>query len=49
VPDPENTALLRCAVALYRKFKQFPQAMRFAMQLNDQTLIQDIFLSCKDL
>ncbi|KAL8579194.1 26S proteasome non-ATPase regulatory subunit 2 [Nucella lapillus] len=49
VPDPENTSLLRCAVDLYRKFKQFPQAMRFAMQLNDMNLIEEIFLSCKDL
>ena len=49
MPDPENTALLRCAVDLFRKFKQFPQALRFAMQLNDMKLIEDIFLSCKDL
>ena len=49
VPDPENTALLRCAVDLFRKFKQYPQALRFAMQLNDMKLIEDIFVSCKDL
>nr|KAG5694635.1 hypothetical protein BaRGS_014730 [Batillaria attramentaria] len=49
VPDPENTALQRCTVELYRKFNQYPQALRFAMQLNDMKLIEEIFLSCKDL
>ncbi|XP_052227644.1 26S proteasome non-ATPase regulatory subunit 2-like [Dreissena polymorpha] len=48
VPDPENVTLLKTAVELYRKFKQYPQALRFAMQLNDQKLIEDIFYSCKD-
>ncbi|KAL4225519.1 26S proteasome non-ATPase regulatory subunit 2 [Mactra antiquata] len=48
VPDPENLTLLKTAVDLYRKFNQYPQALRFAMELNDQTLIEDIFYSCKD-
>lgn len=48
VPDPENTVLLKCAVNLYRKFKQFPQALRFAMALNDMSLIEEIFLECPD-
>ena len=48
VPDPENTLLLKCAVDLYRKFKQYPQAMRFAMGLNDMDLIKDIFTNCPD-
>ncbi|XP_078333665.1 26S proteasome non-ATPase regulatory subunit 2-like [Crassostrea virginica] len=49
VPDPENTTLLKTAVELYRKFNQYPQALRFAMQLNDIALIEEIFLSCKDI
>ena len=49
VPDPENTTLLKTAVELYRKFNQYPQALRFAMQLNDIALIEEIFLSCKDM
>ena len=49
VPDPENMTLLKTAVELYRKFKQYPQALRFAMQLNDSKLIEEIFLSCKDM
>lgn len=49
VPHPENSILLRCAVDLYKKFDQYTQAMRFAMYLNDSKLIEDIFLSCKNL
>ena len=49
VPDPENMTLLKTAVELYRKFNLFPQALRFAMQLNDSKLIEEIFLSCKDM
>ncbi|XP_067655757.1 26S proteasome non-ATPase regulatory subunit 2-like [Haliotis asinina] len=49
VPDPENMVLLKTAVDLYRKFKQFPQALRSAMQLNDLKLVEEIFMSCKDL
>lgn len=49
VPDPENTTLVRKAVHLYRKFKQHPHAMRFAMQLNDIELMKEIFYECDDL
>ncbi|KAH0546132.1 26S proteasome non-ATPase regulatory subunit 2 [Cotesia glomerata] len=49
VADPENSTLLRSAWKLYRKFKQYPQALRVAMQLNDLNLIGYIFLSCTDL
>ncbi|RUS76686.1 hypothetical protein EGW08_015541 [Elysia chlorotica] len=48
VPDPENTVLLKCAVDLYTKFKQYPQALRFAMALNDIQLVEEIFLGCPD-
>lgn len=47
--DPENTTLLSVASKLYIKFGQYPLAVRMAMQLNDQSLINDIFLSCKDM
>lgn len=49
VPDPENITLLKTAVELYCKFKQYPQAIRFAMQLNDMKLVEEIFISCKDI
>lgn len=49
VADPENTTLLQTALLLYRKFLQFPQALRLAMQLNDHQLIEEIFTSCPDV
>lgn len=49
VPDPENVKLLKCALNLSKKFKQHTQAMRLALMLNDVKVIEDIFLSCKDL
>ena len=35
VADPENTTLLHASLKLYKKFGQYPQALRLAMQLND--------------
>ena len=49
VPEPENTNLLKTALRIFRKFDQFPLAMRLALQLNDKELVEEIFLSCKDL
>lgn len=48
VGDPENVNLLKCALQLSRKFNQHTQAMRLAMMLNDNELIENIFTSCKD-
>ncbi|XP_025834364.1 26S proteasome non-ATPase regulatory subunit 2 [Agrilus planipennis] len=49
VADPENTTLLQTTLLLLRKFNQYPQALRIAMQLNDHQLIEEIFLSCRDV
>ncbi|XP_001604992.1 26S proteasome non-ATPase regulatory subunit 2 [Nasonia vitripennis] len=49
VADPENSTLLHAALKLYKKFNQYPQAMRLAMQLNNLPLIEDIFTNCPDL
>nr|CAH7738587.1 unnamed protein product [Callosobruchus chinensis] len=49
VADPENITLLQSALLLFRKFKQYPQALRLAMQLNDHALIEEIFTSCPDM
>lgn len=49
VADPENVALLRCALNLSRKFKQYTQAMRLALALNDIKVIEEIFTSCPEL
>lgn len=49
VADPENTTLLTTALNLFRKFKQYPQALRLAMQINNHQLIEEIFTSCPDI
>lgn len=49
VPDPENIALLKCALNLFRKFNQYTQSMRIALQLNDLKIIQEIFTTCPDV
>ncbi len=48
VPDPENTILIETALRIFRKFKQYPQAMRLALQLNREELIKEIFEECPD-
>eukprot|EP00090_Calanus_glacialis_P024916 TRINITY_DN3867_c0_g1_i1.p1 TRINITY_DN3867_c0_g1~~TRINITY_DN3867_c0_g1_i1.p1 ORF type:complete len:913 (+),score=317.38 TRINITY_DN3867_c0_g1_i1:53-2791(+) len=48
VPDPENTNLLTTALNIFKKFKQFPQAMRLALQLNDKVIVEELFNSCPD-
>lgn len=49
VPEPENSALLRCALGIFRKFSRYPEALRLALMLNDVELVEDIFTSCKDV
>merc|ERR1712117_152414 len=48
VPEPENTNLLKTAFQIFRKFDQYPQAMRLALQLNDKKMVEDLFNSCSD-
>lgn len=49
VPEPENSALLRCALNIFRKFNRYPEALRPALMLNDVELVENIFTSCKDM
>uniref|UniRef100_A0A3Q3W0T5 26S proteasome non-ATPase regulatory subunit 2 n=1 Tax=Mola mola TaxID=94237 RepID=A0A3Q3W0T5_MOLML len=49
VPEPENSALLRCALNIFRKFSRYPEALRLALMLNDVELVENIFTSCKDI
>ena len=46
VPEPEDSILLHTTIKTYLKFKQFPQALRLAMMLNDRDLIKKIFHEC---
>jgi len=48
VPEPENTNLLTTALNIFRQFKQYPQAMRLALQLNDKAIVEELFNSCPD-
>jgi len=48
VPDPENVKLLRTALNVYRKFEQWPQALRIALQLNNTDDVAGIVSSCPD-
>lgn len=48
VPEPENTNLLKTALSIFRKFSQYPQAMRLALQLNDRALVEELFNACND-
>ncbi|KAK3561317.1 hypothetical protein QTP86_030612 [Hemibagrus guttatus] len=49
VPEPENSALLKCALNIFRKFNRYPEALRLALMLNDIELVENIFTSCKDI
>jgi 26S proteasome regulatory subunit N1 len=48
VPDPENMELLRTSLRIFKKFKQWPRALRVAMQLNDASLVENILRDCPD-
>jgi len=48
VPEPENTNLLKTSLAIFKKFERYPEAVRLAMMINDNSLIEQIFSSCKD-
>ena len=48
VPEPEDTMLLRTALAIYQKYSKYTHTLRLAMMLNDVPLLRDILLSCPD-
>ncbi|KJE88511.1 proteasome 26S subunit [Capsaspora owczarzaki ATCC 30864] len=48
VPEPEDAALLRTALEIFRKFERYPAALRLAAQLNDLALIKEVYESCPD-
>lgn len=47
--DAEIKALLNICMVLFCKYKQYPQALRAAMQLGDHAMIVEIFTSCPDV
>jgi 26S proteasome regulatory subunit N1 len=48
VPEPEDSMLLKTALAIYKKFNQPADAMVLAIRLNDMELVQEIFTTCDD-
>jgi 26S proteasome regulatory subunit N1 len=45
---PDNDKFLRTAYQIYRKYKQYTQAVALAIRLNDRDLIEEVFNSTKD-
>jgi 26S proteasome regulatory subunit N1 len=45
---PDNDKFLRTAYQVYRKYKQYTQAVALAIRLNDRDLIEEVFDSTKD-
>ncbi|UPX19002.1 proteasome regulatory particle base subunit [Ascochyta rabiei] len=45
---PDNDKFLRTAYQIYRKYKQYTQAVALAIRLNDRDLIEEAFNSTKD-
>ncbi|KAH7398190.1 26S proteasome non-ATPase-like protein regulatory subunit 2 [Pyrenochaeta sp. MPI-SDFR-AT-0127] len=45
---PDNDKFLRTTYHIYRKYKQYTQAVALAIRLNDRDLIEEVFNSTKD-
>lgn len=45
---PDNDTFLRTAYQIYRKYKQYTQAVTLAIRLNDRDLIEEAFNSTED-
>jgi 26S proteasome regulatory subunit N1 len=45
---PDNDKFLRTVYSVYRKYKQYTQAVALAIRLNDRDLIEEVFNSTKD-
>lgn len=48
--DPEDLAhLLTTAYSIFLRLKQYPDAVRVALRLGDDTLVAEVFQQCKDV
>eukprot|EP00020_Sapocribrum_chincoteaguense_P012231 CAMPEP_0170735924 /NCGR_PEP_ID=MMETSP0437-20130122/3347_1 /TAXON_ID=0 /ORGANISM="Sexangularia sp." /LENGTH=767 /DNA_ID=CAMNT_0011074265 /DNA_START=26 /DNA_END=2326 /DNA_ORIENTATION=+ len=45
IPEPDNTAVLRTALDIYRSQAQHIDALRLAIRLDDRALVKEIFMS----
>jgi len=48
VPEPEDAQVLTVAVSALRKLEQYPEALRMAIRLGQEQIIQDILAECED-
>ena len=48
VPEPEDTHILKIVLELYRKVKQWPDALRTAMRLNNVDTVKELFTQCDE-
>ena len=46
--EPDDTAVLQTACSMYRQVKQYPEAMRMALRLNEMELITAIYEECDE-
>ena len=46
--EPDDTAVLQVACTMYRQVKQFPEAMRMALMMNEMELITAIYEECDE-
>lgn len=46
--EPDDVIVLRTAYKIYKKMGKYNDAMRVALQINDQALIEDTFAECTD-
>uniref|UniRef100_A0A7S4BU81 26S proteasome non-ATPase regulatory subunit 2 homolog n=1 Tax=Chrysotila carterae TaxID=13221 RepID=A0A7S4BU81_CHRCT len=48
VPEPEDAQVLSVAVAAFRKLGQYPEALKMAVRLQQEPLIEEILGACED-
>eukprot|EP00128_Syssomonas_multiformis_P017422 Colp12_sorted_trinity150504_noHs@33728 len=48
VAEPEDSALLKTALGIFRKFDKYPSALALAIELNDLALVKEVFNACTD-
>lgn len=49
LPEPEDATVLKTAHAIYMKVGKMPDAMRVALKLCEQSIIEETFIACTDL
>jgi len=48
LPEPDDSETLKVVLSIYKKMKQYPDALRIAIKMNDQTLMKSVLESCED-